>query len=74
MRVFGLRLEGAVELQSKYDEAVKKLQALEAEAAFLRQDHTRATAVATSTGEHNQKIMSCPDATAARRDGLLQQA
>ena len=53
-----IQAQGAVELQSKYDEAVKKLQALEAEAAFLRQDHTRATAVATSTGEHNQKIMS----------------
>ena len=46
---FRMQAQGAVELQSKYDEAAKKLEALEAEAAFLRQGHARATAVATSS-------------------------
>ena len=55
---FRIQAQGAVELQSKYDEAAKKLEALEAEAAFLRQGHARATAAAASTGEHNQKIVA----------------
>ena len=55
---FRIQAKGAVELQSNYETVSKKLEALEAEAAFLRKDQQRSSAASASTSEHNQKIVA----------------